>query len=56
MVLLLKRKSCQTKGQLGECKMKNKRLTFVVSLLAIYLIGAFFVNQKWRIQRKKQLL
>lgn len=26
--------------------MKNKRLTFVVSLLAIYLIGAFFVNQK----------
>ena len=26
--------------------MKNKRLTVVVSLLAIYLIGAFFVNQK----------
>ena len=31
--------------------MKNKRLTVVVSLLAIYLIGAF-VNQKRRIQRK----
>ena len=30
--------------------MKNKRLTVVVSLLAIYLIGAF-VNQKRRIQR-----
>ena len=26
--------------------MKNKRLTVVVSLLAIYLFGAFFVNQK----------
>ncbi|BDQ57560.1 hypothetical protein EfsSVR2331_16850 [Enterococcus faecalis] len=26
--------------------MKNKRLTFVVSLLAIYLIGAFFCESK----------
>ncbi len=35
---------------------KNKRLTVVVSLLAIYLIGAFCESKRDEFKEKKQLL